>query len=92
MEFSKDQAVKLASDYLHRAIEEKLAEHFQVCEVRDSLPKGRACYIPGNMDDYWYIELPILFEEKSLQVGGSSKYLAICKITGTVSIISTLGE
>jgi hypothetical protein len=87
MEFSKKQAVTLASDYLHRVIEEKLTEHFRSCEVRDSLSRGRACYLPGNMDDYWYIELPLLFYEKSLQVGGTSKYLAICKITGTVSII-----
>jgi hypothetical protein len=92
MEFSQDQAIKLASDYLHRLIEEKLTDHFQGCEVRDSFPKGRACYLPGNTDDYWYVEMPLLFEEKSLQVGGGSKYLAICKITGTVSIISTLGE
>ena len=94
MEFSKDQAVNLASEYLRLVVEQELGKYFQQGRVSDALPEGAITYwcLPENKADYWYIEVPNLFRQRSLQVGGSSEYLAISRKTGTVSTVSVQGE
>ena len=94
MALSKDEAVKLATEHLRRAVEEELTQYFRECEVRDVLPEQGNTYwsLPGNKEDYWYIEVPHLYRERPLQFGGSPKYLAICKQTGAVSSVTVRGE
>ncbi len=94
MALSKDQAIKLATEHLRRAVEKELTQYFRECEVRDVLPDQGNIYwsLPGNKGDYWYIEVPHIYRERPLHVGGGSKYLAICKQTGAVSTVTVKGE
>ncbi len=94
MALSKDQAVKLATEHLRRAVEKELSQYFRECEVRDVLPDEGNTYwsLPGDKEDYWYIEVPHIYRERPLHVGGGSKYLAICKQTGAVSTVTVQGE
>jgi len=94
MDVSKDQALNLASDYLRLVVKQELDNYFQQGRVSDALPEGAIAYwcLPGCKADYWFVEVPQIRRGQPLQVGGNSEYLAICKITGTVSIISTLGD
>jgi hypothetical protein len=75
MALSKDQAVKLATEHLRRAVEKELTQYFRECEVRDVLPDQGNTYwsLPGNKEDYWYIEVPHFYRERPLHVGGGPK-------------------
>lgn len=92
MSITKEKAGQLAAMHLKQVIERTLSAHFQNAQVHDSLDGAFYFTLTGKPEDYWYIEVPVLFGPRIVQSGGDSLFLAINKTTGEVFTISTSGE